>query len=402
MDLLHLGLAAVGWLAGAALFGLTAYSLALFAYGRTLPDPPPLEPGGTPAVTALVASLVSSPALDETLRRLAEVDYPPLEVALALGEAAPTPSPGGGSVRVLPIAGKGKAQALNAAVGGVRSPYLLLLDEDSLVDSDCVRRLLPFAEDPGTWAVVGVPYASNAGSGALQRTLGLEAEAWARTARAKDRLGLFLPATGFFSLVSRAAVDPDAGGLAWNDALAEDADLSLRQLARGRRVRLSSARVGIEAPGTLGALAGQRLRWYKGMLDALWTNRGAVARLRPALAADVALSLLAPLAPGGFVVLVLLSPLWPSALVPVLLGVALVYAASAWASASKLGRGRGRVLLLSIPYALVQGGVALGALGAFLFHVGVGWRRTEKAGDGGSQPTNQPASQPAAQTRIHT
>ena len=383
MDLLLLGLAAVGWLAGAALFGLTAYSLALFAYGRSIPDPPLHEGGGSPAVTALVASLAASPALSVTLRRLAEVDYPSLDVAVALGPSATPFTAGGGSVKLLPaVAAKGKAQALNAAIGEVRSPYILLLDEDSLVDHDCVRRLLPLAEDPGTWAVVGVPYASNADAGPLQRTLDLEAEAWASTARARDRLGLFLPATGFFSLVSRASLDADAGAPVWHaDALAEDADLSLRQLARGRRARLSTAKVGIEAPGTLRALAGQRLRWYKGMLDALWTNRAAVAGLRPALAADAALSLLTPLAPAGFVVLLLLSPLWPSVLLPVLLGAALVYSVSAWLSASKLGRGRAGVVLLSLPYALVQGGVALGALGAFLLHVRVGWRRTEKSGD---------------------
>ena len=383
MDLLLLGLAAVGWLAGAALFGLTGYSFALFAYGRSLPDPPLREGRGSPAVTALVASLAASPALGVTLRRLAEVDYPSLDVAVALGQSGSPLPAGGGPVRLLPAtAAKGKAQALNAAVGEVRSPYILLLDEDSLVDPDCVRRLLPLAEDPGTWAVVGVPYASNADAGPLQRTLDLEAEAWASMARARDRLGLFLPATGFFSLVSRASLGADAGVPVWDEgALAEDADLSLRQLARGRRARLSTAKVGIEAPAALGALAGQRLRWYKGMLDTLWTNRAAVARLRPALAADGVLSLLAPLAPAGFVVLLMLSPLWPSVLLPVLLGAALVYSASAWLSASKLGRGRAGVLLLSLPYALVQGGVALGALGAFLLHVRVGWRRTKKSGD---------------------
>ncbi|MDG7012819.1 MAG: glycosyltransferase family 2 protein [Nitrososphaerota archaeon] len=381
MDPALLALAAAAWLAGAALFGLTAYSLALFAYGRSLAEEPPDAFSATPEVTALVASLGGTPALDETLRRLAGVKYPALELAVALGPSAQPPRGVGKQLTLVRSPSAGKARALNAAIGAVRSRYLLLLDEDSLVEPDCIDRLLPLADAPGTWAVVGVPYPSNAGAGPLQGTLALEAEAWAAAAKAKDRLGLFLPATGFFSFIPVAALGP-GGGEVWDEgALAEDADLSLRQLAKGLRVRLSTARVGIEAPGTLGALARQRLRWYKGMLDALWKNRRVVARLRPALAADVVLSFLAPLAPAGFVVLAALSPLWPSALVPVVLGAAMAYAASAWLSASKLKGGRAGVMLLSLPYALVQGAVALAALGAFLFHVRVRWQRTPKEGD---------------------
>ncbi len=386
LDPVLLALAAAAWLAGAALFTLTAYSLVLFAYGRSLADDPPDALSATPEVTALVASLEGTPALDETLRRLAEVDYPALELAVAVGPSAQPPSAVGKQLTVVRSPSAGKARALNAAIRVVRSRYLFLLDEDSLVEPDCIDRLLPLADAPGTWAVVGVPYPSNLEAGALQGTLALEAEAWRAAARAKDRLGLFLPATGFFSFIPLAALSP-GGGKVWDEgALAEDTDLSLRQLAKGMRTRLSTARVGIEAPGTLGALARQRLRWYKGMFDALWKNRAAIESLKPALAADVVLSLLAPLAPAGFVVLVALSPLWPSVLLPVVLVVALTYGVSAWLSASKLRRGRGRVVLLSLPYALLQGVVALAALGAFILHVRVRWQRTPKEGDEAAEP----------------
>ena len=380
LDPVHLALAAAAWLAGAALFGLTAYQSALFVYGRSVRRPPPEGPSGAPRVTALVASLASTPALDATLGALAGVTYPAFDVAVAVGPGAQDPRPAGAPFVVLRSPAGGKARALNAAMGAVGSDYVLLLDEDSRVEPDCVDRLLPLADDPGVWAVVGVPYLADAGvrPGPLQRTLALEARAWAATARAKDRLGLFIPAMGFFALVRAGP----GSGVAWDEgALAEDTDLSLRQLAKGLRVRLSDARVGIDAPETLGDLSWQRLRWYKGMLDALWRNRGALAKLRPALAADVAFTLLAPMAPAGFLVLLALSPVWPSVLLPVLLAATLGYAGAAWLAAPGGGRGRAGAALMAVPYALVQGGVALAALGAFVLHVPVRWRRTPKRGD---------------------
>lgn len=388
MDPLHFALAALAWLAGAALFVPLAYSVALFVYGRSVPSPDPPRASGAPTVTAVVASLAPSRALDATLRRLAAVDYPALDVAVALGGPAQVAQPEGRPVTVLHSPGWGKARALNYALKEARSRYVLVLDEDSLVDPDCIDRLIPLAEEPGTWAVVGVPYASNADAGPLQRTLALEAEAWGAAARAKDRLGLFIPATGFFSLMSVEALR--GGGEVWDEgALAEDADLSLRQRARGLRTRLAAARVGIEAPGSVGALARQRLRWYRGMLDASWKNRRAVAGLPPKDALDVSLTLLSPLSPAAFVLSLLFVPAWPLILGPVLAATVVMYMLSAWAASSKLRRGRLGVVLFSPLYAVLQGGVALAALASFLLRVRVGWERTPKAGDYPQEP-NRP------------
>ena len=398
MDAVAAVLAAVGWVAGGVLFGTAVYSAALYALGSSVAlDLHPAADG--PGVTAVVTSSMFSGALAETLRRTDEVDYPGLDILLALGSGR---ADGGletaHRVDVFDPGGPGgKAHALNRAAQRAKGELLLLLDEDSRVDPDCVRTMLPHMQDEQVWAVVGRPYPTNA-TGPLQRTLEMEASGWWAMARARDRLGLVIPANGFFSLVRRSSLEGLSDGRVWDErALAEDTDLSLRQGARGLRTRVSPARVGIEAPSSLRALARQRLRWYKGMLDALWKNRGAVARLPAAKAADVALDLISPLAPGAFVVLLLLSPLWPALVLPVLLAAASLYLASAWVASSGVKEGRAGVLLFSIPYALVQGVVALAAFGAFLFRVNVRWERTPKAGDA---PTGREAApMPGAPSR---
>ncbi|MDE1858221.1 MAG: glycosyltransferase family 2 protein [Thaumarchaeota archaeon] len=384
MDYALLLLEVLGWAAGTLLFALAAYSAALLALGGGPPVADAVPRALSPKVTVLISALRPSPGLDDTLRRAAAVDYAEAELILALGSGdGEGPTYGAGLARPPRVfvsdEPRGKAHMMNMAVREAKGELVLMLDEDSLVDPGCVRETLPLVQGEHVWAVVGVPYPSNADAGVIQRTLGLEAAAWTRTARAKDRLGLFLPATGFFALIDKGSL-PE--GEAWDEgALAEDADLSLRQEARGLRTRLSGAKVGIEAPVSLGALARQRLRWYKGMFDALWKNRGVVVRLPFRKALDAVMSLLAPLSPAGFVILLLLAPVWPLLLGPVLLGVLAVYLVSAWVSASKLTKGRLGVVLFSVPYAVLQGVVALGALSAFLLHVRVRWQRTPKSGD---------------------
>ena len=398
MDAVAAVLAAVGWVAGGVLFGTAVYSAALYALGSSVAPDLRRAPDG-PGVTAVVTSTVFSRALVETLRRTDEVDYPGLDVLLALGSGPADGALGTAHrVDVFDPGPGGKAHALNLAAQRAKGELLLLLDEDSRVDPDCVRVMLPQMQDERVWAVVGRPYPTNP-AGPLQRTLEMEASGWWAMARARDRLGLVIPANGFFSLVRRSSLEGLSDGRVWDErALAEDTDLSLRQGARGLRTRVSPARVGIEAPSSLGALARQRLRWYKGMLDALWKNRGAVATLPAAKAADVVLDLVSPLAPGAFVVLLLLSPLWPALALPVLLAAVALYLASAWVASSGVKEGRAGVLLLSVPYALVQGAVALAALGAFLFRVNVRWERTPKAGDaptgGAAAPTPGAPSRP--------
>ncbi|MDE1858607.1 MAG: glycosyltransferase family 2 protein [Thaumarchaeota archaeon] len=379
--------AAVALVAGLVLLVTTAYSVVLFAIGSSLPQTqlPPVEWGTE--VYVLIAALNRSPALEETLQWVDEIRGPKLRLLVALGmEQEDLTESQGDILRPLDVfeaeGSGGKAYTLNRGFWHTLG-YFLLLDEDSHPDPDCVTKMVPYLkEDEKVWAVVGHPYPSNQDSGVLQRTLSLEAGAWAAVARARDRFGLFLPAPGFFSLIRWESLNCPSGTPAWNeDALAEDTELSVRQYVKGWKTRLSTARVGIEAPPTMKALFLQRVRWYKGMLEALWWNARLLLRLPLGKGIDVAVTLLTPMAPAAFLVLLLLSPLWPGVILPALLGLLALQLVAAWMSTSKLRRGRTGVVLFSVPYMLIQGAAALAALGAFLFHVKVPWQRTPKKDD---------------------
>jgi cellulose synthase/poly-beta-1,6-N-acetylglucosamine synthase-like glycosyltransferase len=383
----------IALLVGASLVLLTAYSAILFAIGtRVLATQlPPVHE--EPEVSIVIAALAPSQALEETMKLLQEVKYPNKKVLVALGSQGATsnvlPAP------TIPVEildarkRRGKAYSLNLSLPRT-SDYVLLLDEDSHPDPDCIEKTLPYlASDPKVWAAVGLPYVTNPSLGPLQTTLALEADAWATVARAKEKLDLFLPATGFFALIKKGSLVNAGGPRPWNEkALAEDTELSVRQYAGGWRTGLSTARVGIEAPPTLRALFWQRLRWYKGMLEALRWNFRSIARLPTKKRADVFLTLLIPLAPAAAVVLLLLAPVFPGVLVPALLGFVAFQLVVSWVSSSKLSKGRVGIVLFSVPYILLQGLAAIAALATFLLRIRVPWQRTPKAGDQRAEPSS--------------
>jgi cellulose synthase/poly-beta-1,6-N-acetylglucosamine synthase-like glycosyltransferase len=376
--------AVVAWLAGAVGFSVAGYNALLFALGRRTPLTEPSGASAEPELSVLIVAKSWHVFLEKTIRTVDAVDYPQkkVKIVLALGETRPQ-EVSVATTRTLqvfsPSQPLAKPALLNRSVDVLAGDYVLLLDEDSQVERDCLRRMVPLIDDLRTAAVVGLPYPTNASEGYLQASLWLEADAWATVARAKDSRGLFIPVTGFFSLVRLSALS-DVGG--WGeDMLAEDTELSLRLFVKGWRTRLSNARVGIEGPGSLRVLMRQRLRWYKGLLDALARDFRLVWRLPPAKRLDVYMTLLAPLAPAAFLVLLALTPAWPPALGTAVLVLVALQLFAAWSASARLPRGRLGVVLSSVPYAIIQGLVALGALGAFVLRISVPWQRTPKTED---------------------
>lgn len=381
--LLDLG-AIVAWTAGVFAFVVAGSNAVLFSMERPPARSAAVTPSGESTVTVLVAAKSWQKTLEKTLRNIDEIEYPEtkLDITLVLG-GPPAPPVGFHTNHRLSMlvsdSPESKPQALNRALGALASDCVLLLDEDSLVEKDCIRRMLPLLRDPKIASVVGLPRLTSTSKGLLQSTLALEAEAWTRVARAKDSRGLFLPSTGFFSLLRVSAIR-EVGG--WDGhMLAEDAELSLRLFSRGWRTRLSDARVGIEAPLSLGDLARQRLRWYKGLFDALSKDLGLLDTMPLHSALDAASALVTPLVPACLLVLAVLAPLWPQTLVPAVLSLLVLETAGATWSARGLPASRGAVVLFAIPYMLMQGAVALLALGASVLGLKVTWARTPKSGD---------------------
>lgn len=198
-------------------------------------------------------------------------------------------------------AGGSKADAVNAGLNAATSPYVCIVDSDSVLERDALLRIMvPILEDPKRVVAVGgivrVLNGSEIENGNLRRVRlprkSIEAiqvieylrafligrEAWAQG----NMLTIISGAFGLFRTDLVRAV----GGYRAS-SIGEDMDLVARM---HRHLREKKADYEIrfvpdpmcwtEVPSDFRSLARQRARWQKGLLDVLWPNRDMLFRSR--------------------------------------------------------------------------------------------------------------------------
>ena len=198
-------------------------------------------------------------------------------------------------------AGGSKADAVNAGLNAATSPYVCVVDSDSVLERDALLRIMvPILEDPKRVVAVGgiirVLNGSEIENGHLRRVRlprkSIEAiqvieylrafligrEAWAQG----NMLTIISGAFGLFRTDLVRAV----GGYRAS-SIGEDMDLVARM---HRHLREKGAEYEIrfvpdpmcwtEVPSDFRSLARQRARWQKGLLDVLWPNRDMLFRPR--------------------------------------------------------------------------------------------------------------------------
>ena len=341
---------------------------------------------GSAKVSIVIAAKNEASVLPGTLQNIIGAGYPSedVEVVLVLDhrdeETIEACAPYAGKVRILRSEGDSKPQALNHALREVHSDFLLLLDADSIIERGAVASLLSMMGD-GVAAVSGDPYPTNLGQGVLPELFSLECALYSELSSAKQRLGLFVQAPGFYSLMRRSSV-LDAGG--WReDSLAEDYYISLRLYTRGGRILVSESRVGIQAPARLSSFVRQRLRWYRGTMDVLASGLGDVFRAGPKKGTDLVVSMLAAVVPGLFPFAVLGLAFWPLTFAVLLLFIVAFQVVGAAFSTKGVPAGtRASIVALTFPYFLLQSLISLVALLTFIFRIKLPWMRTEKSGTG--------------------
>lgn len=198
-------------------------------------------------------------------------------------------------------AGGSKADAVNAGVNAALSPYLCVVDADSVLERDALLRImLPVLEDPKRVVCVGgivrVLNGSEFEGGKLRRVClpkkSIEViqvveylrafligrEAWAQA----NMLMIISGAFGVF----RTDLVRKVGGYR-SSAIGEDFDLVAR-LHRHLREKKADYQIQFvpdpvcwtEVPSDLRSLGRQRARWQKGLFDVLWPNRDMLFRSR--------------------------------------------------------------------------------------------------------------------------
>ncbi|HEY6943957.1 MAG TPA: glycosyltransferase family 2 protein [Candidatus Acidoferrum sp.] len=194
-----------------------------------------------------------------------------------------------------------KADAVNAALNAATSPYVCIVDSDSVLERDALLRIMvPILEDPKRVVAVGgiirVLNGSEIKNGQLRRVRlprkSIEAiqvieylrafligrEAWAQG----NMLTIISGAFGLFRTDLVRAV----GGYRAS-SIGEDMDVVARMHRHLREKRadyeirfVPDPMCWTEVPSDFRSLARQRARWQKGLLDVLWPNRDMLFRPR--------------------------------------------------------------------------------------------------------------------------
>ena len=197
--------------------------------------------------------------------------------------------------------GGSKADAVNAGLNAATSPYVCIVDADSILEREALLRIMvPILEDPKRVVAVGgiirVLNGSEIAGGQLQRVrlprksieviqvieylraFLIGREAWGRG----NMLMIISGAFGVFQTELVRAV----GGYR-PSAIGEDFDLvaRLHRHLRGQGVDYQIQFVPdpmcwTEVPSDLKSLGRQRARWQKGLLDVLWANRDMLFKRR--------------------------------------------------------------------------------------------------------------------------
>ena len=286
-----------------------------------------------PPITIIVPAHNEQGSIRGAVRNLLELDFPQLEVIVVndgsedrtfeeMGEefrlrpvrAVYVPEAKSAQVRGLyrsevdarllvvdKAAGGSKADAVNAGLNAATSPYVCVVDADSILERDALLRIMmPILSDPDRVVAVGgiirVLNGSEIVGGQMRRVClprkSLELiqvieylrafligrEAWGQG----NMLMIISGAFGVFRTDLVRAV----GGYR-PQAIGEDFDLVarlhryLRQQGVDYRIQfVPDPMCWTEAPSDLRSLARQRARWQKGLLDVLWPNRDMLFKWR--------------------------------------------------------------------------------------------------------------------------
>ena len=198
-------------------------------------------------------------------------------------------------------AGGTKADAVNAALNAASSPYVCVVDADSILEKDALLRIMaPVLKDPARVVAAGGIVRVLNGSqveGGRMKEVRLPRRAL-EVIQVVEYLRAFLVGREGWAFFNMLTIISGAFGIFRRDlvrrvggyrpsAIGEDIDLVIRlhrhMLERGLDYEINFVPDPVcwtEAPSDMKSLARQRARWQKGLLDVLWPNRDMLFRRR--------------------------------------------------------------------------------------------------------------------------
>ncbi len=233
-----------------------------------------------PGVSIIVPAYNEEAGIEACVRSLLACDYPQFEVIVVDDGSTDTTAavvrglnlPG---LRLIQQDNAGKPAALNTGIAAARFDILVMVDGDTVFESDALAALVAPLADPSVGAASGNAKVGNR-RGLLGHWQHIEyVVGFNLDRRMFDVLRCMPTVPGAVGAFRRQAL-AGVGGVS-DDTLAEDTDLTMALCRAGWRVvYVPQARAWTEAPAGLGQLWRQRYRWCYGTLQSMWKHRHAV------------------------------------------------------------------------------------------------------------------------------
>lgn len=235
-----------------------------------------------PFVSIIVPAYNEENVIEASLISLVELDYPHYEVIVVddgsddgTARTAQQVSQRHPEVpfKIITQSNSGKSWALNVGMLHAQGDLVLCVDSDSKLDSQALNNSIFHFADPKVGAVGGYVNIINANSfitklQQLEYAIGLNF-----IRRSLSFLSIVSVVPGPVGIFRLEAVRQIGGYRTDIDCFAEDADLTVRLLLKGWRVKGETRMIAhTEAPENLYSLLRQRYRWKRGIFQAWFDN----------------------------------------------------------------------------------------------------------------------------------
>ena len=265
------------WLAifAALLFLAAAFWLLGWRWESTLSRPRPRN--YNPLVSIIIPAYKSEKTIRQTIESAKALSYRKKEIMVVndCPDKVPQICRELG-VRVLQSRKRqGKCNALNKAVKKARGEILFFLDADTTIDSDAMKRIIPWFTKKDI-AVVAPRYVAKDSRGLLPKLASIENNFNSSLFKADMFFGSMISIRGCGVAIRRSFFESVGG---WSQTLIEDVDFAAKTLESGHRIQYEPlATVRTAEAETIGDLKNQRIRWGKGAAYSFLNFRGTYSR----------------------------------------------------------------------------------------------------------------------------
>jgi cellulose synthase/poly-beta-1,6-N-acetylglucosamine synthase-like glycosyltransferase/peptidoglycan/xylan/chitin deacetylase (PgdA/CDA1 family) len=244
---------------------------------RTRPRPTPCY---WPSVAVIVPAFNEEVGIGRTVGSLAASTYPHLEIVVVDDGSTDRTAEivedfDLAQVQLVRRPNGGKAAALTTGIHHTEAEVVVMVDGDTIFETDTITRLVQPLSDPQVAAVSGNTKVGNR-SGLLGRWQHIEYVMGFNLDRRLYEILQSTPTVPGAIGAFRRGVLLELGGVP-GQTLAEDTDLTLSIGRLGHRVVYAEdALAWTEAPSTLSGLWRQRYRWSFGTMQAVWKHKRAM------------------------------------------------------------------------------------------------------------------------------